>query len=84
MPITNVFTVTTTRGIVVAANRADQVVQLHSASGTIYIGGSNVTTANGYRLDNGDKLQIPLSDLEDLYAVTSSGEATLYVFATIN
>jgi hypothetical protein len=84
MPITNVFTVTTTRGIVVAANRADQVVQLHSASGIIYIGGPNVTTANGYRLDNGDKLQIPLSDLEDLYAVTSSGTATLYVFATIN
>jgi hypothetical protein len=84
MPITNVFTVTTTRGIVVAANRADQVVQLHSASGIIYIGGPNVTTANGYRLDNGDKLQIPLSDLEDLYAVASSGTATLYVFATIN
>jgi hypothetical protein len=84
MPITNVFTVTTTRAIVVAANRADQVVQLHSASGIIYIGGPNVTTANGYRLDNGDKLQIPLSDLEDLYAVTSSGTATLYVFVTIN
>ena len=84
MPITNIFTVTTTRAIVVAANRADQVVQLHSASGTIYIGGPNVTTANGYRLDNGDKLQIPLSDLEDLYAVTNSGTATLYVFATIN
>ena len=83
MPITNVFTVTTTRGIVVAANRADQVVQLHSASGTIYIGGSNVTTANGYRLDNGDKLQVPLSDLEDLYAVASSGTATLYVYVTL-
>jgi hypothetical protein len=84
MPITNIFTVTTTRGIVVAANRADQVVQLHSASGIIYIGGPNLTTANGYKLDNGDKLQIPLSDLEDLYAVTSSGTATLYVFVTIN
>ena len=84
MPITNVFTVTTTRAIVVAANRADQVVQLHSASGALYIGGPNLTTANGYRLDNGDKLQIPLSDLEDLYAVTNSGTATLYVFVTIN
>jgi hypothetical protein len=31
-----------------------------------------------------DKLQIPLSDLEDLYAVTNSGTATLYVFVTIN
>ena len=89
MPITNVFTVTTTRAIVVAANRADQVVQLNNASGgggsiPIYIGGPNLTAANGYKLDNGDKLQIPLSDLEDLYAITSSGTATLYVFVTIN
>ena len=92
MPITNVFTVTTTRAIVVAANRADQVVQLSNATGggggggstPIYIGGANLTAANGYKLDNGDKLQIPLSDLEDLYAITSSGTATLYVFVTIN
>ena len=64
MPTSAVITVTTTAAVCLAANRGDQSVYLHSASGTLYIGGSDLTTANGYKLDNGDKLSILVGDNE--------------------
>ena len=84
MPKTAQVSVTTTRTLVVPELIGDQSVYLHSSSGTIYIGGSDVTTANGYRLDNGDKLTIMVGDHEALYAITSSGTANLYVMTQIN
>jgi hypothetical protein len=84
MPSTSQKTVTTTAAIVVPAQIGDQSVYLHSSSGIIYIGGADLTTANGYRLDNGDKLTIMVGDHEALYAITSSGTANLYVMTQIN
>ena len=48
---------TTPTILVDATNVAEQVV-LHSSTGQIYIGNSDVTTSTGYRMDNGDKLVI--------------------------
>jgi hypothetical protein len=84
MPITAQKTVTNTATLLVTANRADQLVYLHSSSGIIYIGNSDVTTSTGYRMDNGDKLSMQLSDTEALYGIVSSGTATMMVMATIN
>ena len=84
MPKSAVFSVTTSATIVVPQEIGDQSVYLHSASGIIYIGGADLTVANGYRLDNGDKLSIMVGDHQDLYAVTSSGTATLYVLRQTN
>ena len=84
MPKSAVKTVTTTAAIVVSADIADQTVWLHSSSGTLYIGGSDLTVANGYRLDNGDKITINVGDHEALYAITSSGTANLYVLSQVN
>ena len=84
MPKSEVKTVTTTAAIVVSADIADQTVWLHSSSGTLYIGGADLTVANGYRLDNGDKISINVGDYQALYAITSSGTATLYVLSQIN
>ena len=74
---TTQFSVTTTPAVIVADDLFPEAVYLHSASGTLYIGGSDVTTSNGYRLDNGDKLTLDNHD-NPIYAVTSSGTATLY------
>ncbi len=57
---------------------------LHSASGALYIGGADLSLANGYRLDNGDKLTLMVGDHSALYAMTSSGTATLFVLRQIN
>ena len=84
MPKSAVFSVGTTASIVVPALIGDQSAYLHSASGTLYIGGADLTTANGYRLDNGDKLSLVIGDHEALYAMTTSGTATLYVLSQIN
>lgn len=84
MPKSAVKTVTTTTAIVVPADIADQTVWLHSSSGTLYIGGSDLTSANGYKLDNGDKIAINVGDHEALYAITSTGTANLYVLSQIN
>ena len=76
MPKSAVFSVGTTASVVVPALIGDQSVYLHSASGTLYIGGTNLTTANGYRMDNGDKTIIQ-NHGNAIYAVTSAGTANL-------
>jgi hypothetical protein len=84
MPKTAQVSVTTTKTLVVPELIGDQSVYLHSSSGALYIGGADLTTANGYRLDNGDKLTIMVGDHEALYAITSSGTANLFVMTQIN
>jgi hypothetical protein len=84
MPRSAVFSVGTTAAVVVPALPGDQSVYLHSASGTLYLGGPDLTAANGYRMDNGDKLTIMVGDHEPLYAITSSDTSTLYVLSQIN
>jgi len=84
MPKSAVFTVTTTAAIVVPALIGDQMAYLHSASGSLYVGGADLTTANGYKLDNGDKLSLMIGDNESLYAITTAGTSTLYVLSQIN
>jgi hypothetical protein len=84
MPKSAVYSVTTTKAIVVPQEIGDQSVYLHSASGTLYLGGADLTAANGYRMDNGDKLSLMVGDHQDLYAITSAGTSTLYVLSQIN
>ena len=84
MPNTSQKTVTTSPTLLVTANRADQTVYLHSSSGIIYIGNSDVTTSTGYRMDSGDKLTLQLSDNESLYGVVVAATATMMVMATVN
>jgi len=84
MPYTAQVSVASTATLLLTANRADQTVALHSSSGTIYIGGVGVTSTTGYKMDNGDKLTVQLSDNEALYAITAAGTATMQVYSTIN
>jgi hypothetical protein len=84
MPSTAQVSVTTTAAIVVPAKIGDQSVYLHSSSGTLYLGGPDLTTSNGYKLDNGDKLSMMVGDHEALYAITASGTANLFVMIQIN
>jgi len=74
MPISSQVNVGTTATVIVPATNSYQTAYLHNlGGGAIYLGASNVTTSNGYRLDNGDKLTVTVGDLEALYAVTASG-----------
>jgi hypothetical protein len=85
MPTSAQVTVTTTATLLVAANIMDQTVLLHNlGGGAVYLGDVNVTTSNGYKLDNGDKLQVPVGDHEGLYGIAASGTHMIAVLKQVN
>ena len=85
MPSSAQITVNSTATVLVGATAFDQTVYLHnSGGGVVYLGAANVTTANGYKLDNGDKITIGVGDHEALYAVTASGTNVVSVLTQIN
>ncbi len=85
MPTSAQVTVGTTATLLVAANIMDQTVLLHHlGGGAVYLGDANVTTSNGYKLDNGDKLQVPVGDHEGLYGIAASDTHTIAVLKQVN
>ena len=82
MAYTRVYTITTTRQVIMPVDGSAQEIHFHSASGTSYIGGEDVTTDNGYKVDNGEKFSMLLHPGDTLYAITSSGsvQVMLLVF----
>lgn len=79
MPISSTqVTVTTSPTLLVAGDGVAEGVYLHSSSGQCFIGGAEVTSSNGYRMDNGDKLTLNNHE-SPIYAVTSSGTVTMMV-----
>ena len=85
MPTSAQVSVGTTATVLVASTGFDQTVWLHnSGGGIVYLGDSGVTTSNGYKLDNNDKMQLLVGDHEGLYGVTASGTNTVCVLKQIN
>lgn len=84
MPTSRQVTITTTPTIIVPANIADQTALLHATNDDLFIGGSDLTTANGYLVDHKDKLTIQVGDHEGLYGVVSSGTTTVSVLYQVN
>ena len=85
MPTSSQISINSTATVLVAATAFDQTVYIHnSGGGVVYLGAANVTTANGYKLDNGDKITIGVGDHEALYAVTASGTNVVSVLTQIN
>ena len=81
MPISTQVSITTTASVIISANSYRNIYLHNLGGGAIYLGGSNVTTSNGYKLDNGDKLTLIIGDVEALYGVAASGTHTLAVLA---
>jgi hypothetical protein len=84
MPTSAQVSVGTTATLLVAASTFDQTVWLHNSGSATYIGASNVTTANGYKLDTDDKMELPVGDNEGLYGIVASGTNTVFVLKQIN
>lgn len=85
MPTSAQVSVGVTATVIVAATNFDQAANLHNlGGGAMYLGGANVTTANGYKFDNGDKLTVTVGDHEALYGITASGTQTVAVLSQIN
>jgi hypothetical protein len=84
MPTSSQVSVGVTATLLVAASTFDQTVWLHNSGGALYIGASNVTTANGFKLDTDDKMELPVGDNEGLYGIVASGTNTVFVLKQIN
>ena len=52
---------------------------VNNSSSTVYLGGSDVTTSNGYALYKYDSIDLDLDDETIIYAVVSSGTADVRV-----
>jgi len=72
------YTVGTTASVIVADSIAAEEVHLHTTGGLLYVGGPDVTTSNGLRLDSGDKITFN-THVGAMYAVTNTGTTTVYV-----
>ena len=68
-------TVTSTRSLVIAAEPLTRLIYLHVlGNGVVYVGGSDVTAANGLLTEKAAAPQpLTIPSGEELYAITSTG-----------
>jgi hypothetical protein len=77
--VTSQVAVTTTRVKVIDVDNVSRHVRLHCESGTVYVGNAGVTSSNGLKLDNNDKLTLDLQDGEELWAITATGSTNVSI-----
>ena len=74
----------TARVLIAVGNSGGSNITLHqdgNSNHAIYLGGTAVTTANGFLMHKGEHIAVALPEAVSLYAVASSAE-TLYVLQT--
>jgi hypothetical protein len=76
---TSAVTVTTSATLLIAADNQSRICYLHSGTGSVYIGGDDVTAATGIHLPSGTTMQITVPFNEIIYGITSSGTNTMRV-----
>lgn len=82
---TSQTTVTTTATKVLDKRPYPRSVLIHNESGAFFIGGtSGVTSLNGFKLDNKDKIQFELDTNTEVWVITASGTAECFVLDTIS
>jgi hypothetical protein len=74
-------TVTTTAAVIIAADDKHRTVYLHVVgAGTVYIGGSDVTSTNGLLTEkHAVPLELVVPQNETVWAVTASGTENLRI-----
>lgn len=72
--------VATTAVLVVSADDKNRTVYLHNAGGgKVYLGGSAVTSSNGFHLGNGEAQELFIPTGETLYGISASGSNEVIV-----
>ena len=77
--VTSQVTVTTSPTLLIAADNNPVLVHLHLHDNTdnVYIGNSTVTTSTGLRLIKQDSFEVNLLPANALYAIITTGTATV-------
>jgi hypothetical protein len=76
---TSATTVTTAATLLIAADNKDRICYLHSGTGSVYVGGSDVTSSTGIHLPNSTTMQITVPFNETIYGITSTSTQTMRV-----
>lgn len=87
VPKTVQKTASSTAGTLVAADgtkpsRSGSGILLRAPSGnsaTVFVGGSDVTTSNGYGLEAGKELWLPIDDPSKVFVVVATGTQPVHV-----
>jgi len=72
-------TVTTSPTLVIEADNQNRICYLHSGTGSVYIGGADVTSSTGIHLSNGTTMEVNVPFNQTVYAVTSASTHTMRV-----
>ena len=76
---TTAAAITTNPGSASRANGGVSVKALAANTAIVYVGGSNLTTANGYPLAAGDAISLAVDDPSRVWAVAASGAQNVAV-----
>ena len=74
---TNTSVTTTRVEIVSKAVNATRSVNVRATSNDVYIGGADVTSANGFNLRQHENITVMIPPNEELWAIASSGTHTV-------
>jgi hypothetical protein len=78
--IAKAVSVTTSPTLIVPADNIPRTVYIHNGGGAkVYLGGADVSTANGFHLGNGESQDIFIPTNEKLYSVVASSTNTVNV-----
>lgn len=73
------ITVNASPTLVIAADNQTRTCYLHSGTGSVYVGGSDVASTTGIHLPNGTTMEIVVPLGEEVYAITATGTQTMRV-----
>ena len=78
--ISKAVTVETDATLIVPADDRQREIYIHNSGGAkIYLGGSDVTTTNGFHLANTESLTMFVPSKETVYAVVANGSNVVNV-----
>jgi len=49
-------------------------IRNHDGANAVYVGNSGVTASNGFRLDAGDNIWIPVADPREIYVIRATAD----------
>jgi hypothetical protein len=78
--ISEEFTIAQTAVKIISSQNFEQIVYIHNDHGNkVYIGGSDVSSTNGFHLANDTNINVRVPQDNELYAISASGSGDIHI-----